>query len=66
MVISMNKEHNKCYVQDKQGVQRGLHMFSLCFVKARAHKARSKFDILNLTLEKFEAQKVDDVPDKTL
>ena len=37
-------------------------MDSLCLVKARAHKAKSKFDIPNVTLEKFGAQKVDDVP----
>ena len=33
-------------------------MDSLCLVKAQAHKAKSKFDILNITLEKFGAQKV--------
>ena len=33
-------------------------MDSLCFVKARAHKAKSKFDIPNVILEKFGAQKV--------
>ena len=65
-VISINKKHNTCCEQDKQGVQRGLHMDSLCLVKARAHKAKSKFDIPNITLEKFGAQKVDDVPAKPL
>ena len=66
MVISVNVEHNTCCVGDKQGVQRGLHMDSLCLVKARAHKAKSKFDTPNITLEKFGAQKVDDVPAKNL
>ena len=37
-------------------------MDSLCLVKAQAHKANSKFDIPNTTLEKFGAQKVDGVP----
>ena len=66
LVISVNKEHNTCCVRIKQGVQRGLHMDSLCLVKARAHKAESKFNIPNVTLEKFGAQKIDDVPAKTL
>ena len=57
-VISVNKEHNKCCVQDKRGVQRGLHMDSLCFVKARAHKAKSKFDIPNVTLENLGHKKL--------
>ena len=48
-------------VQNKQGVQRGLHMDSLWLVKAQAHKAKSKFDIPNITLENFGAQKVEDV-----
>ena len=41
-------------------------MDSLRLVKAQAYKAESKFDIPNITLEKFGAQKVDDVPAKTL
>ena len=65
-VISMNKEHNTCCVQEKEGFQRGLHMDSLCLVKAWAFKAKSKFNIPNFTLEKYEAQKVDDIPAKTL
>ena len=64
-VISINKEHNTCYVQDKQGVQRIHYIDSLCLVKAQAYKAKSKSDIPNVTLEKFGAQKVDDVPAKT-
>ena len=63
-VISINKEHNTCCVKDKWSVQRGLYMDSLCLVKAWAHKAKSKFDIPNITLEKFRAQKVDDFPAK--
>ena len=65
-VISINKEHNTCCLQYKRGAQRGLHMDSPCLVKARAYKAKSKFDIPNVTLEKFGAQKVDDVLAKTL
>ena len=57
-VISVNKEHNTCCVQDKQGVQRGLHMDSFCLVKARAHKAKSKFDIPNITLENLGHKKL--------
>ena len=41
-------------------------MDSFRLVKAQAHKAEPKFNILNITLEKFGAQKVDDVPAKTL
>ena len=65
-VISVNENHNTCRVQDKRGVQRGLHMDSLRLAKARAHKAESKFDIPSSTLVKFGARKVDDVPAKTL
>ena len=45
MVISVNKDHNTCRLQDKHGVQRGLDMDSLCLAKAQAHKAKSKFDL---------------------
>ena len=66
MVISVNKEHNTCFVQDKWGIQRGLHLDSLRLVKAQANKAKSKFNIPYVTLEKFGAQKNDDIPPKIL
>ena len=66
MVISVNNEHNTCRVQDKWGVQRGLYMDFLRLVKAQAYKDKSKFDIPNITLEKFWARKVNDVLAKTL
>ena len=65
-VISVNENHNTCRVQDKRGVQRGLHMDSIRLTKAQAHKAKSKFDILSSTVVKSGAHKVDDVPAKTL
>ena len=54
-VISVNKKHNTCCVQDKRGVQKGLHMDSLCLAKAQAHKAKYKFNIPSSTLVKFGA-----------
>ena len=58
MVISVNEDHNICRLQDKHGVQRGLHMDSLRLAKAWAHKAESKFNIPSSTLVKFSACKV--------
>ena len=61
-VIAVNQDFKTCWVQDKTGKLKNLHMDSLRIVKAWVHQKSSKFDIPKELLDKYGAHLIDNIP----
>ena len=61
-VIAVNQDFKTCWVQDKTGKLKNLHMDFLHIFKAWVHQQSSKFDILKELLNKYGAHSIDNIP----
>ena len=61
IVIAVNQDFKTCWVQDKTGKLKNLHMDSLCIVKAWVHQQSSKFDIPKEFLDRYGARSIDNI-----
>ena len=61
-VIAVNQDFKTCWVQDKTGKLKNLHMDSLRIVKAWVHQQFSKFDIPKKLLDKYGTRSIDNIP----